>query len=640
MDDDLYMSQEAMDQDSISQPARRSKFDLESDKTPQQSGNSDNGDIEAMKTDDGMEPEHLRKVFIANMNLATTEEDLKKYFSKFGDVVDSNILRQSGRGGRDKQSRGWGFVTFNHAECVDKVQGARPHTIDGRQVDTKRVPRKDQRETPESRMQVKHLAVSGFSSFVSGDDLRAVFEQFGIVNSVMLMTTKDKCGAIIEFDDCDTVDKITLQEEIQVGTNLVEFKKIRPGDIHKAFSQDSDIDEGDAGGIDPASESLVTQIKAKHGGKEPEQYRKLFVGNINYTTSEDRLKDYFGKFGDVINAFIMTDHKTKEPRGFGYITFTKSSCVDGVQRTRPHSLDDRVLTTGRANPKDKKDKPESSMKATKLFVGCRSFANVTEEELTSLFSQFGKVKGCNIPKAGGKNRNYGFIEFVDSDSVDKACLFESEIELKGKPVNLNKKPDENKCTKLFVGSRSFATITEEDIRECFSQFGKVVACNIPKMKDGSNRNFGFVEFENGDAADKAAKQTEKLDIKGNTLNINKKPDGDKSQAQRGGMEQGGGRGFWEEEQRMRYDDPWGPHRGDPYAREAWGPRDPYAMEFEREREMRARYGRYDDMGPMRRPGPGPEEYPPRGMGIGAMRREPMMSNTRASPYSRGYYGGY
>ncbi|CAL4064474.1 unnamed protein product [Meganyctiphanes norvegica] len=609
MDDDMYMSQEAMDQEYT----------------------ADNGDVEAMKTDDGMEPEHLRKVFIANMNLASTEEDLKKYFSKFGIVLDTNILRQTARGGRDKQSRGWGFVTFNMAECVDKVQGARPHTIDGRQVDTKRVPRKDQRDTPESRMQVKHLAVSGFSSFVSGDDLRAVFEQFGIVNSVMLMTSKDKCGAIIEFDDCDTVDKITLQEEIEVGNNLVEFKKIRPGDIHKAFSQDSDNDEGN----DAVNESLVNQIKAKHGGKEPEQYRKLFVGNINYSTSEERLKEYFGKFGDVINAFIMTDHKTKEPRGFGYITFTKSSCVDEVQKTRPHSLDDRVLTTGRANPKDKKDKPESSMKATKLFVGCRSFGNVTEEDLTKIFSQFGKVKACNIPKVGGKNRNYGFIEFVDSDSVDKACLFESEIELNGKPVNLNKKPDENKCTKLFVGSRSFANIKEEDIRECFSQFGKVVACNIPKMKDGSNRNFGFVEFENGEAADKAAKQSEKLDIKGNTLNINKKPDGDKSQAQqRGGMEMGGQRG-WEDE-RLRYDDGWG--QRDPYGREAWGPRDPYAMEFEREREMRARYGRYDDMGPARRPGP--EDYPPRAMGIGAMRREPMMSNTRASPYSRGYYGGY
>lgn len=612
MDEDFeFMSQEAMDQD--------------------------NGDVEAMKTDDGMELEHLRKVFIANMNLATTEEDLKKYFSQFGEILDSNILKQSGRGGREKTSRGWGFVTFNNAECVDKVQTARPHTIDGRQVDTKRVPRKDQRETPESKMQVKHLAVSGFSSFVSGDDLRAVFEQFGIVISVMLMTTKDKCGAIIEFDDCDTVDKITLQEEIQVGTNLVEFKKIRPGDIHKAFSQDDDIDEGDA---DP-TESLVTQIKAKHGGKEPEQYRKLFVGNINYSTSEDRLKEFFAQFGDVINAFIMTDHKTKEPRGFGYITFTKSSCVDEVQRTRPHTLDDRVLTTGRANPKDKKDKPESGMKATKLFVGCRSFTNVTEEELTTLFSQFGKVKACNIPKVGGKNRNYGFVEFVDSDSVDKACLFEAEIELKGKPVNLNKKPDENKCTKLFVGSKSFANMTEEDIRECFSQFGKVVACNIPKMKDGSNRNFGFVEFENGDAADKAAKQSEKIDIKGNVLNINKKPDGDKSQATgRGGMDMGHGqRGFWEEDQRgMRgYDDPWAAR--DPYARgDNWGPaRDPYAMEFEREREMRARYGRYDEMGPMRRQ----DDYPPpRAMGIGAMRREPMMSNTRASPYSRGYYGGY
>lgn len=35
------------------------------------------------------------------------------------------------------KSRGFGFVTFNDAQCVDTVLSAAPHTIDGRQVHIK-----------------------------------------------------------------------------------------------------------------------------------------------------------------------------------------------------------------------------------------------------------------------------------------------------------------------------------------------------------------------------------------------------------------------------------------------------------------------------------------------------------------------
>lgn len=37
-----------------------------------------------------------------------------------------------------KRSRGFGFITYKHAEGIDQAQGNRPHTIDGRQVETKR----------------------------------------------------------------------------------------------------------------------------------------------------------------------------------------------------------------------------------------------------------------------------------------------------------------------------------------------------------------------------------------------------------------------------------------------------------------------------------------------------------------------
>ena len=41
------------------------------------------------------------------------------------------------------RSRGFGFITFSKASMVDSVQGARPHIIDKREVETKRATPKD-----------------------------------------------------------------------------------------------------------------------------------------------------------------------------------------------------------------------------------------------------------------------------------------------------------------------------------------------------------------------------------------------------------------------------------------------------------------------------------------------------------------
>lgn len=44
------------------------------------------------------------------------------------------------------RSRGFGFVTYESSDCVDKVQDDRPHIVDDKTVDTKRVVPKSVRE--------------------------------------------------------------------------------------------------------------------------------------------------------------------------------------------------------------------------------------------------------------------------------------------------------------------------------------------------------------------------------------------------------------------------------------------------------------------------------------------------------------
>ena len=46
---------------------------------------------------------------------------------------------------------------------------------------------------------------------------------------------------------------------------------------------------------------------------------KLYVGGINYDSSNDDLKAHFEQAGTVVSAFILTDRETGRSRGFGFV---------------------------------------------------------------------------------------------------------------------------------------------------------------------------------------------------------------------------------------------------------------------------------------------------------------------------------
>jgi RNA recognition motif-containing protein len=88
--------------------------------------------------------------------------------------------------------------------------------------------------------------------------------------------------------------------------------------------------------------------------------RKIFVGGLSPTTTEDSLKNYFEKFGEVQDAAIMFDRDDKS-RGFGFCTFTESSSLDKVFRLA-HDVDGKKVECKRAVPKEAIPKLTSSGK--------------------------------------------------------------------------------------------------------------------------------------------------------------------------------------------------------------------------------------------------------------------------------------
>ncbi|KAK4779019.1 hypothetical protein SAY86_006547 [Trapa natans] len=70
---------------------------------------------------------------------------------------------------------------------------------------------------------------------------------------------------------------------------------------------------------------------------------KLFIGGISWDTDEERLKKYFGNYGDVVEAVIMRDRATGRARGFGFIVFAVPEIAERVTREK-HTIHGRSVS--------------------------------------------------------------------------------------------------------------------------------------------------------------------------------------------------------------------------------------------------------------------------------------------------------
>lgn len=171
---------------------------------------------------------------------------------------------------------------------------------------------------------------------------------------------------------------------------------------------------------------------------EPEQLRKLFIGGLDYRTTDDGLKSHFEKWGRIVDVVVMKDQRTKRSRGFGFITYSRSSMVDAAQDARPHKIDGRVVEPKRAVPRQDIDNPHSGATVKKLFVGGLKDEH-DEQCLRDYFSKFGNITEVAIvmDKETGKKRGFAFIEYDDYDPVDKIVLQKSHT-IRNKTLDVKK----------------------------------------------------------------------------------------------------------------------------------------------------------------------------------------------------------
>jgi RNA recognition motif-containing protein len=80
--------------------------------------------------------------------------------------------------------------------------------------------------------------------------------------------------------------------------------------------------------------------------------KNLYVGNMSYDTTQDKLQELFAAHGEVTSVDVITDRATGRPRGFAFVEMeTDEAARAAISALDGQDVDGRTLTVNEAKPR-------------------------------------------------------------------------------------------------------------------------------------------------------------------------------------------------------------------------------------------------------------------------------------------------
>jgi RNA recognition motif-containing protein len=83
--------------------------------------------------------------------------------------------------------------------------------------------------------------------------------------------------------------------------------------------------------------------------------KKIYVGNLNYATTDDQLSELFAQYGTVVSASVVVDRYTDRSRGFGFVEMeSEDAATAAISALDGTEFDGRSLRVNEANERPRR----------------------------------------------------------------------------------------------------------------------------------------------------------------------------------------------------------------------------------------------------------------------------------------------
>jgi len=116
-------------------------------------------------------------------------------------------------------------------------------------------------------------------------------------------------------------------------------------------------------------EGLTIRVDMALKGKNHDNKKAVFLGNLDFKTEEEDVRKLFSKCGEVENVRLVRDNTTGIGKGFGYVNFATEQSVELALRLNNHEVCGRKVRVSRANRKIRHKKVETGSGQGKVVKG-------------------------------------------------------------------------------------------------------------------------------------------------------------------------------------------------------------------------------------------------------------------------------
>ena len=84
--------------------------------------------------------------------------------------------------------------------------------------------------------------------------------------------------------------------------------------------------------------------------------KKVYVGNLPFKVSNDKLKEMFSQYGEVAEAVVISDKYSGRSKGFGFVTFENDADAEkAVSEMDGKEIEGRALKVNEARPMESRE---------------------------------------------------------------------------------------------------------------------------------------------------------------------------------------------------------------------------------------------------------------------------------------------
>lgn len=84
--------------------------------------------------------------------------------------------------------------------------------------------------------------------------------------------------------------------------------------------------------------------------------KKIYVGNLPYSATDETLKNLFAEIGTVDSAQVIMDRYSGRSKGFGFVEMSSDAeAADAIGKLNGKELEGRALTVNEARPMEKRE---------------------------------------------------------------------------------------------------------------------------------------------------------------------------------------------------------------------------------------------------------------------------------------------